>query len=537
MKRILLIDDDQALRALTRINLVSAGYIVKEAQNGPEGIAAALADPPELIICDVNLPGCSGYEVMATLERHTETADTPFIIITGDEVFSAFGRPPESIAHDFLLKPFNSKTLLETVSQKLRRHASLLVFRRTREQQLLSILETSNDLFALLEPETLQFSYLNTAGQLLLNTAGLRGELGLSNLLAACGGTPTLEEVKARLQSHKTWTGEMRLHVDMPKAIMLSAQLRLHPAQGGQSAYVTLGAHDITVMKLQEMQLNQAQRLESLGELAAGIAHEINTPTQYVSDNVQFVQRVVQELFQVAECHTALATYAKSQPELPEAIRRSLERCSSARIPYLLREIPLALNDAMEGLERVTKIVRAMKQFSHPGVDDIVMVDVNKAIESTLAVSRNEWKYVADVVLELDPNLPSVPCRPGELNQVILNLVINAAHAIADVVGDGVKGKGRITLRSAVSEGMAQILVEDTGTGIPEHVQQRIFDPFFTTKAVGRGTGQGLTLARSIIVDHFHGSLDFTTRIGAGTCFRIRLPLTQPVVNDMSAAQ
>ncbi|MEJ2078686.1 MAG: ATP-binding protein [Acidobacteriota bacterium] len=200
---------------------------------------------------------------------------------------------------------------------------------------------------------------------------------------------------------------------------------------------------------------------------------------------------------------------------------------TEADTDYLASEIPQAIEHTLEGVERVAKIVRAMKNFSHPGSEEKTPIDLNKAIENTLTVSRNEWKYHADLVADLDPALPPVPCLPGELNQVILNLVVNAAHAIADVVGDASGCKGTLAVSTRLDGAWAEIRVEDTGSGIPEHARDRIFDPFFTTKGVGKGTGQGLAISHSVIVDKHGGTIHFETETGGGTSFIVRLPLDE----------
>jgi signal transduction histidine kinase len=196
-------------------------------------------------------------------------------------------------------------------------------------------------------------------------------------------------------------------------------------------------------------------------------------------------------------------------------------------LEYLLREIPHAIDQSLDGLQRVTKIVRAMKEFSHPGSEEKRGIDLNKAIETTITVARSEWKYVAEVVTRFDPDLPLVPCLAGEMNQVILNLTINAAHAIAGVVGDGSKDKGRITITTRHDGEWAEIAIADTGSGIPPEIRSRIFEPFFTTKPMGKGTGQGLALAHSVIVNRHQGQIWFETEVGRGTTFFLRLPLEE----------
>jgi signal transduction histidine kinase len=193
---------------------------------------------------------------------------------------------------------------------------------------------------------------------------------------------------------------------------------------------------------------------------------------------------------------------------------------------YLLEEIPKAIDQTLEGVTRVAAIVGAMKEFSHPDTKEKIPLDLNHAINSTITVARNEWKYVAEMKTEFDPSLPLVSCLPGEFNQVILNLIVNAAHAIADVVNKGGPKMGTITVQTRNCPEWAEIRIQDTGTGIPKKAQSRIYDPFFTTKEIGKGTGQGLAIARTVIVVKHGGSIHFETEEGKGTTFIIRLPFS-----------
>jgi PAS domain S-box-containing protein len=280
---------------------------------------------------------------------------------------------------------------------------------------------------------------------------------------------------------------------------------------------------DITGRDVAELELRQAQKLESVGRLAAGIAHEINTPVQFVGDNIRFLQDSFGSL------QTLLNKYQEFFSTLPtsspvagmmEEVRRVETEVDCA---YLLEEIPKALTQTLEGVDRVATIVRAMKEFAHPESKEMAATDLNKAILSTLTVARNELKYVSDVETDFD-DLPLVVCNVGDMNQVFLNLLVNAAHAIGDVV-TGTGKKGRILIRTRREDKTALIAISDTGGGIPEAIRTRIYDPFFTTKEVGRGTGQGLAIARSVVVDRHRGSLTFETEVGKGTTFFIRLPL------------
>jgi PAS domain S-box-containing protein len=293
---------------------------------------------------------------------------------------------------------------------------------------------------------------------------------------------------------------------------------------GGRIVNFVAVKRDVTSQRQLEGQLRQAQRLESIGQLAAGIAHEINTPTQYVGDNIRFLRDSFSALLPLARRQHELLAQAGEGPLPEELVAEAAAQAAAADLDYLAEEVPRALEQSLEGLGHVARIVRALKEFSHPGQAGKAPIDLNRTLENSLLVARNEWKYVADVVQELDPDLPAVPCIEGSFNQVMLNLVINAAHAIRDVVGDsGLKGS--ITVSTCRNGEWAEIRLSDTGTGIPEAIRERVFDPFFTTKGVGRGSGQGLSIARSIIVDKHQGELSFTTEMGRGTTFLVRLPL------------
>lgn len=284
-----------------------------------------------------------------------------------------------------------------------------------------------------------------------------------------------------------------------------------------------------------EIQLRHAQKMESIGQLAAGIAHEINTPTQFIGDNTRFVQDAFGDISRLFSAYEKLLHAAASGPVAPELIGEVRAAVAAADMTYLNREIPHAIQQSLEGIARVSNIVRAMKEFSHPGTTEKTELDLNHAIESTLTVCRNEWKYVAELTTHFDPTLPPVPVLPGEFNQVILNIVINATHAIADVVGRGGERKGTITVSTRRDGDWAEVRIGDTGTGISESARQRIFDPFFTTKKVGQGTGQGLAIAHSVVVRKHGGTIRFETETGRGTTFVIRIPLRSEVAGEEAA--
>ncbi|MET0792269.1 MAG: ATP-binding protein [Polyangiaceae bacterium] len=285
-----------------------------------------------------------------------------------------------------------------------------------------------------------------------------------------------------------------------------------------------------------QAKLIQAQKLEAIGQLAAGIAHEVNTPAQYVSDNTAFARRGVAGLIAALQAATVVVQAAKEGRVDRELIAAAEGAAARAKVSYLVKQLPRALEQSLEGLGRIASIVQAMKEFSHPSGAEKRPVNLREAIETTIAVARNEWKYVAEVELDMDPDLPLVPALRNEFNQVILNLIINAAHAIGEVTEGGSKGKGKIDIRGRVQGDQIEIRVADTGAGIPESARAKVFEPFFTTKAVGKGTGQGLAIAYSVVVDKHQGSIAFESEVGRGTTFVLCLPLLDAAPAPISDA-
>ena len=281
---------------------------------------------------------------------------------------------------------------------------------------------------------------------------------------------------------------------------------------------------DVTEARRLVREMAQGQKLESVGRIAAGVAHEINTSVQFISDSVRFVRHALKDVPHALADYRALAAGALSGKDVADAAKKAHDTDEAADVDYFLKNAPDALDRALEGIGRVGSIVRSMTEFAHPDARAMADVDINRAIKTTLNMARNEYKSVA--ALETDfGDLPPVHCHAGDFNQVMLNLLLNAAHAIGDAV-EGSTQKGRITVRTRAIADFVEVSIADTGDGIPESVRGRIFEPFVTTKEVGRGTGQGLALSRGIVVEKLKGSLHFETETGKGTTFFIRLPMS-----------
>ncbi|MCU7842392.1 MAG: DUF3365 domain-containing protein [Candidatus Thiodiazotropha sp. (ex Monitilora ramsayi)] len=273
-----------------------------------------------------------------------------------------------------------------------------------------------------------------------------------------------------------------------------------------------------------ERELNQTHKMEAVGQLAGGIAHEINTPIQYVGDNLRFIKDAYEDIQRLLAAYADLQELAAQNSALREKSDQVKDALEEADLDYLDEEVPKALEQSITGTEQVARIVLAMKEFAHPGTKSLALEDINRLINNAVAVSKNEWKYTADTSLKLDPDLPQVECLGGELSQVLLNLIVNAAHAIKSAEYES---KGLITISSHQVDEYVEVRVADNGTGIPVAIRDSIFNPFFTTKDVGKGTGQGLAIAQDIVAVKHQGELFFETEEGVGTTFIIRLPLNR----------
>jgi PAS domain S-box-containing protein len=287
---------------------------------------------------------------------------------------------------------------------------------------------------------------------------------------------------------------------------------------GSFSGYLLL-MDDITEKRHLEKRHQQSMYLESIGQLSAGIAHEINTPMQYISDNLSFLKESFDDTTEaLLEIKLSLIHNTLDIEKLNSIFKKS-------DFEYLSKELPLAFAQTTEGVNRVCTIVKAMKEFSHPNAEDKVATNINSCIESTITISKHTWKYHAKMEVDLDPNIKDVMCHPGPFNEVILNIIVNAADAIKEKVeNDNSVDMGEIKIQTRGKDDFAEIRISDTGGGIPKSIQEKIFDPFFTTKAIGKGTGQGLALSYSIIKVRHNGELLFETVPGESTTFILQLP-------------
>ena len=541
---VLVVDDDATTRLLLRQTIERHGLRVAEAADGASGLAEFQRLHPDIVLLDVMMPDMDGFEVCAQLRRLAGGANTPVLMITGLDDSVSIDRAYQSGATDFITKP---------ITWPILGHRLRYILRSAR---LTGDLARSETRFrATFDQTAVGITHVAMDGRFLMVNWKFCEILGYSKdeMLQLSVDEITYPQDRARsialrmqIDSGKTDTfvNEKRLVRKDGTVIWATVTVSLIRDQDGRPMYKIGVIQDISERRrteealqrtnddlkainarLQEVQnqLLQSEKMASIGQLAAGVAHEINNPIGYVYSNLGTLQKYLQQMFGV------LAAYESAEGALaPEALEalRALKR--EADLEFLREDVGSLMAESREGITRVKKIVQDLKDFSHVGAqEEWQWADLHKGLDSTLNIVNNEIKYKAQVVKRYG-ELPEVRCLPSQLNQVFMNLLVNAAHAIEQ--------QGEIRLSSGVSGEEVWVEVADTGKGIaPEHLG-RIFDPFFTTKAVGQGTGLGLSLSYGIVRKH-HGRIEVESEPGKGATFRIILPIQQPAVFEAGSNQ
>lgn len=533
--KILIVDDEQAIRKLLTRYLEGAGYECHTAENAISAKEVLAAKTFDLLLCDLKMPGDSGLELIRYAKK--QYPETGRVMITG------FGAPEIASeimtvgVYGYIIKPVTQNVVLITVENALRHlrldlhmHACKIEMEKNisqRTEKLTAIMNNLNAGVIMVDPDMRIIEFNRKMEQWFPEVSIGKATpcyhvLNFPQGKDICDNCPMVTtfqtgKVCEAAISISTVRGEREFRIVTSPIIDKSGIV-----------YAGIGLYeDVTEKNLLERDLRQAQKLEVVGQLAAGIAHEINSPIQFIGDNISFLKDSFDDIASVLNIFEQLWQDLTEKGAVPVEIGWQLsDAVEAADIAYLWEEIPKTFTQSLDGVRRVEKIVRAMKDFSHPGSDEKTTVDINKMLESTITICRNEWKYVAEMETDFASHLPLSPCFSSEISQAFLNIIVNGAHAIGDVTESGSKGKGKISIRTSLTENnFIQIRISDTGRGIPQEIQDRVFDPFFTTKARGKGTGQGLAIARRVVIDKHQGNLFFETENGRGTTFVIELPV------------
>ncbi len=330
--------------------------------------------------------------------------------------------------------------------------------------------------------------------------------------------TILLDTVEQARRQHEGFVIDYRLIGEPVRIIRHTA--RYAGRENGHGADLWNGfLEDITAFRRTQNDLERSQLLQNMGRLSAGIAHEINTPIQFIGDNLHFL----------AEAWEALCAQYRHLLEIVRqaALEPTTNAASQAGMSFILTEAPDAIRQSLDGIERISALISAMRDFSHLDERRMAAVDLNRAVQSVLTLLRNELKYTVDVQTELDPSLPEVYCSVDEISQAIINLLINAGDSIKEKIEKGLYRRGQISVRTRAMDEWVEISISDDAMGIPADIQPHIFERFFTTKRYtdAKGTGQGLAMVKAIVEQHHRGKLTFQTEIGQGTTFMLQIPV------------
>jgi len=532
---ILAVDDDPGNLGILR-RLLHPQYNVLAAPSGERALAIAAGQPkPDLILLDVLMPGMDGYAVLARLRDMQATRDIPVIFVTGLDSIEDEEKGLALGAVDYITKPYRPPIMLARVQIHLElkrardwlrdQNAFLEAEVARREQMLHSVTAATRDAIIMVDGDS-RIAFWNPAAEKMFGYAATEA-LGreLHALLAPHRYRKAIDQGFAGFKDTGTGgavgtTTELSAlrkdGTEFPVELSLAAVRR-------ENAWWGVGTvRDITARKALDDQLAQAQahllqsdKLAAIGQLAAGVAHEINNPIGFVSSNMGTLDHYIQEISAVLDAYAALGAAGAANETALAAVE---ELKQQKNLDYMRGDIKQLMAESQEGLQRVRKIVADLKSFSHVDDANWKWADLRAGLESTLNMVWNELKYHCTVHKEYG-ELPEVWCLPSQLNQVFMNLLVNAGQAIT--------GKGDITLRTGQRGEEVFIAIADTGSGILPEVRARLFEPFFTTKPVGKGTGLGLSLAYSIVQKH-GGRIEVDSTVGKGTTFTVWLPVNAP---------
>ncbi len=513
---VLLVEDNpgDVLLAMEYLREVETKFCVLHASSVHE--ACALLDSGtrvDVLLLDLHLPDSSteGFDRLRSMASHL-----PIVLLTG------------VVDHDFALNVIGSFAQDYLPKSELGPHVLERALRYAVERQRLT---NERDGILALHKRTLEFAgegIVSTDQEGTITVANEAAEriLGwphgklIGNSLGQILPHPTLGANGA--QKNGVREGQLRQH----DGKQLEAEWRISPIREGNTIVGNvLLFRDVSDRRRLERRLVQAEKMEAVGQLAAGVAHEINTPLQFIGDNTTFAITSVTRLLAAADAARALLGDPRVRelaPGTSEALDNALRE---AKLDYLLQELPVALQQTLDGVHRAVSIVQVLRNFAHPDNAEQESVDVREIIEDALVLSRGKWKDIADIYARYLHSEARIVCSRGELSQVIINLLLNSVHAIEEAQRSMDLERGRIEIETSCANGQLAIRMTDNGTGIPKDIQSRVFEPFFTTKEVGKGTGQGLALAHSVVVQRHLGSLELDSEVGKGTTLTIALPI------------
>lgn len=544
--KILVAEDEKISSLFLKRIIQEAGFEVTVVNNGNSAWNELnSANAPNIAILDWVMPGITGVEICKRLRKQKTRHHTHIVILTAKTAIDDLVTALDSGADDYITKPFDKWELLARLrvakrnislqeqlveQKKALKDANEALYKN--EEKFRTFMEKASDLFYIADSKGV-FVYVNTSmAQTLGYTKDELVGMNIKQILSEERLNDYQTNFKTLIREGRiivqpTWVGKTGNRINGELAVVAS-----YDGKGDFTASKGV-FRDVTDRKKMEGELNQARKLEAVGQLAAGIAHEINTPTQFLGDSVAFLKDASDDMMNLFQAYRAKLKDLSDSVQFNNVIEDLRESEEAADLEFLQEEVPKAFERAFDGISRVSTIVKAMKEFAHPDRREKSLADLNQALKNTLTISRNEYKYAAVIETDLG-DIPQIPCHLGDLNQVFLNLIVNASDAIKEKMGDD-SLQGIIRIETEQKEDFVKIKFKDNGCGIPHEIRDRIFDPFFTTKGVGKGSGQGLAIARSIVVDKHFGSFTCESEVGQGTQFTISVPINGSASTKVSA--
>ncbi len=548
-KKILIVEDSKPIVMLIQQALLEKKFLIGKSVDQGEAVEQAVtSQKPDLILMDIFLNGeMDGIEAsQRVLQKHK----IPIVYMTAHEDENILERALQTSHYGYLIKPFSQFDLYSAVQsalskfamekeiqqkkrhiQKIRKSAQKALINRIKKnrnemQQLVSAIDS---LMIAVSAQEKIYLWNKYADQIFHIPAAQAIGQKIWNLGLQLEWATLMEGISDAMIEKKS--------ILMADILFISANnekktlgLSVNPIFDSKkkiTGFLIFGK-DITKKRINEMKFLQDQKMISIGELAAGIAHEINTPTQYVGQNITFLQ---ENFFELKD----FLAHIRHIPQIAaeknwHALTALAQQIKDRDIDFILQEIPNALSESTDGINHITTIVKSMKAFAHPDQNKKENVSINQAILDSINLSRNVWKYDSKMTTNLTTEKDDILGHPAEIHQVFLNLIVNAAHAISEAKEKKIIDQGKISITSNIEKNFIDIKIGDNGIGISEENRTRIFDPFFTTKEVGKGTGQGLAISRTIIVEKHNGKIFFESTqnpIDHGTIFIIKLPLSK----------
>jgi two-component system, NtrC family, sensor kinase len=532
---ILVVDDEAAIRKMLKTYLTDAGYKCVTSKDIPSAKQELATQHIDLLISDLCLPGKeSGLDLIRYAKDNYP--NTGRVMITGFGSREIASEIMTVGVYGYIIKPLTRNVALITVENSLRHLHLDLHMQASKVELEQQISRRTEKLSTIMNNLQAGIVMVNTDMQVIeANRKMLKWFPDVSaghktccyqvifDKEQQCDDCPMIETLQTGQTNEIKRTCMTSEGIKEFRIVTTSVQDESGKNYAGIAFY-----DDITESTAMEKELRQAQKLEAVGQLAAGIAHEINTPVQYIGDNLSFLQESYDDIAKVLQTYERLWQKLVENGSVSKEMQQEIEQeIENADLEYLFEEVPNSFKQSLGGVQKVNKIVRAMKDFSHPGNEEKTLNDINTILENTITVCRNEWKYVAEMKPDLDPDLQPLLCYGNEIGQVFLNIIVNGAHAINDFTEGGRNGLGTISVATKQLKDAVQIRISDTGGGIPEEIQERVFETFFTTKERGKGTGQGLAIARRVVTDMHHGKIFFEAKENHGTTFIIELPVKQ----------